>query len=75
MPLGFDEPFNIGAKALSFALYVAPGEHIWISTRKRHGIEGCQSGSHPSLMSLLLGLVRPIDERRNYLDEEMVAVS
>jgi len=30
-------------------------------------------GSRPSLMSLLLGLVRPIDERCKNLDEEMVA--
>src|SRR5262249_14484361 len=57
MPLGFDEPFSIATKALRCALRVAPGEHIRISTRKRHGIEGRKSGSRPSLMSLLLGLV------------------
>ena len=73
MPLGFDEPFSIATKALRCALRVAPGEHIRISTRKRHGIEGRKSGSRPSLMSLLLGPVRPIDERCKNLDEEMVA--
>jgi hypothetical protein len=39
-PLGFDEPFSVATKALRCTLYIAPGEHIRISTRKRHGIEG-----------------------------------
>jgi hypothetical protein len=73
MPLGFDEPFGIATKALRCALRVAPGEHIRISTRKRHGIEGRKSGSRPLLMSLLLGLVQAIDERCKNLHEEMVA--
>src|SRR5262245_64853397 len=73
MPFGFDEPFGIATKALRCALYVASGEHIGISTRKRHGIEGCKCGSRPSPMSLLVGLVRPIGERRHHLDEDMVA--
>src|SRR6476659_6323401 len=73
MPFGSDEPFGIAAKALRCALREAPGEHIRISTRKRHAIEGRESGSRPPLMSLLLGLVRPIDERCKNLDEEMVA--
>src|SRR5262249_8753042 len=71
MPLGFDEPFSIATKALCCALRVAPGEHIRISTRKRHGIEGRKSGSRPSLMSLLLRLVPPLDERCENLDREM----
>jgi hypothetical protein len=50
-PLGFDEPFTVATKALRCTLYIAPGEHIRISTRKRHGIEGRQTGSRPSLMS------------------------
>ena len=58
MPLSFDEPFGIATKALRCALHVAPGEHIRISARKRHGIEGRKRGSRPSLMSLLLGLVQ-----------------
>ena len=73
MPLGIDQPFGIATKALRCALHGAAGEHIRISARKRHGIEGRKSGLHPSLMSLLLELVRPIDERRKNLDEEMGA--
>ena len=43
VPLGFDEPFGIATEGLRCAFYVAPGEQIGMSTRKRHGIEGCTS--------------------------------
>jgi hypothetical protein len=48
MPLGFDKSFGIATKALRCAVRVAPGEHIRISTRKRHGLEGRKGGSRPN---------------------------
>src|ERR1700738_622466 len=62
-PLGFDEPFSVATKALRCTLYIAPGEHIRISTRKRHGIEGRQSGSPPPPLSWVPRLAPPLPRR------------
>ena len=73
MPFGGDQPAGIGAIALLHTLCVVPDEEVRISTRKRHRSKGLASSACPLAIALLVGLVRSIDERREDLDQHVVA--
>jgi len=73
MPLGFDQPPSVAAKAFCRSLRIVSSEKIWVSARKRHRIKGLKRGASLLAMPLLLELVRAIGEHGENFDEHMVA--
>src|SRR5260370_40560557 len=68
-----DQPFCVGPKAVRRTIRLAWAEQIRISARKRDRVEGMPDIPDPLLMPPLFPSVRPIAERRQYVDQDVLA--